>query len=78
MSEYFIKTLTASKEEIEFIEEAAEVFRRDPKIMTFTKDKIVPGCFFAIRWGLHDKSILVFKVADDFNPTIYDSVITEF
>lgn len=62
-------------EVMEFVQKAAKAFEQDPQLRTFTDEDIKPDCLFAVRWGLGDDGVLVFKLHDAFEPTVYGQVI---
>lgn len=71
------KTIEEEQEKIDFAKMAAAAFSKDENMKTFTIGDIIPGCFFAVRWGLLDDCVLVFRLGED-NPTIYtQSIIDE-
>ncbi len=45
-----------------FAEQAAEYFSGHSEKCTFTKGRVEPGELFAMRWGLDEKSLLVFRI----------------
>ena len=59
------------EEEIAFIKAAADRFEKNPVLATFTTGAIQPGCLFAVRWGLTDRAILVFRLDENTEPHIY-------
>lgn len=67
--------LEDKKEEEEFVLVAAKHFKDNPEHSTFTLSDIKAGCWFAMLWGLNNNGVLVFKLDDDFEPTIYMEVI---
>lgn len=62
-------------EEQAFAERAAKAFLDEPKMYSFTDGDIKPGVYLAIRWGLHDRAVLVLKLAEDHTPLIYGDLI---
>lgn len=65
-------------EQIEFAKRAAAKFAGDPKMFTYTDKDIQPGCLFAMRWGMGDDCVVVFKLDDYFEPTNYHQLIKDF
>lgn len=63
--------------EIAFARKAATHFAEHPEHHTYTGADIVPGCFFAIRWGLGDDCVVVLKLDESHIPTNYQSLIRE-
>lgn len=59
----------------EFVQKAAKSFSENPKFYTFTEDKIDRGVFFAIRYGLGDDCIVVFKISDEMEPVNFQNII---
>lgn len=73
-----LTSLDETKRVAEFVEKAAKRFADDPKMHTFTEGDIEPGVLFAMRWGFLDRSVLVFKLSDDFTPSVFvDAVIAK-
>lgn len=58
-------TVAEEQERISFAKRAAEHFAKHPEHYTFTGGDIVPGCLFAVRWGIGDDCVLVFRVDPD-------------
>lgn len=67
-------TIEEQEELLDFIAEATAHFDFYPEYRTYTKGEILPECLFAVRWGLGDDCILVFKLGD-MEPTIYQNCI---
>jgi hypothetical protein len=64
------------EEEIKkFVQLAAIAFGENPQYATFTDGEIEPGKMFAVRWGLGEDCILIFKIDEDFQPRNYANVI---
>lgn len=63
------------REKDAFAERAAKRFAEDNKILTYTDEEPDSGCFFAVRWGLGDDCVLVFKIDE---PTVYQQLIRAF
>lgn len=70
-----VTSIDQENEKIEFVKKAAARFKDSPELATFTEGEIEPGCFFAVRWGMHNRAILIFKLDDCFEPVIYGDVI---
>lgn len=62
------------EEELRFAQRAAECFT-DPDKCTYTDGAIEPGCLLAVRWGLGDDCVIVFKLDDDRPVTNYTQII---
>ena len=61
-------------EELEFVKKAIDKFAKNDILATFTiSSKITEGTLFAVRWGLGNDCILVFKIGDE--PRIYTQVL---
>lgn len=54
---------------------AAQAFAKNEKLAAFTYSDIEAGCWFAVRWGLNDRSVLVFKVSEDGRPVNYRDIV---
>jgi hypothetical protein len=66
------------REAIAFAERAAEWFAGGVKRRTYTDDRgIQGGCLFAVRWGVADQAVLVFKLDEYFEPRIYGNMVPE-
>lgn len=63
------------KELAEFVELASGIFAKDPQVTTATASSIAQGCLFAVRWGLSRDCILVFRLDESFEPTIFQQAI---
>ncbi len=70
--------MSSVKEEIGFVEKAAKHFAEHPEHNTYTDGEIVSGGMFAVRWGLGDDCVLVMKLDDSFEPTVYGQLIRAF
>lgn len=62
----------------EFLAEAARLFAENPHLKTYTEGDIVPGCYFAVRWGLDNDCILLLKLDEYEEPTIYAQWIEQW
>lgn len=58
------------QKELDFAEAARKCFDEDPQATTYANE-IAPGEFFAVRWGSHDKAVLVLHISEDHEPVIY-------
>ena len=63
----------AKLDEAEFVKKAIKHFDDNPKNYSFGDLK--EGTFFAMRFGLGDDCVLMFKLDDHFEPTVYGQVI---
>ena len=63
------------KEVINFVEKAAIKFIENPKWRSYTDGEIKSGCFFALRYGLDNNGVVVFKLDEDFEPLNYVGII---
>jgi hypothetical protein len=61
--------------QIEFAKIAAKRFAGHPEISTYSLDKIEPGCFLAIRWGMGEDCVLVVKLDDSHVPINYAQLV---
>lgn len=64
--------------EIEFAEKAAAHFAAHPEHSTYTEGEIISGCLFAVRWGLGDDCVLVFKLDENHVPTNYQNLVRAY
>jgi hypothetical protein len=61
----------------EFAVRAMTAFMSDNRKDTFTDDgNIKPGDLFAMRWGLMDRGILVFRIDESFEPVNFVDCIS--
>lgn len=60
--------LTEHRDVANFAQIAAEAFRGHPSMMTFTQEGEKPGDMMALRYGLDGRSVVVVKLAEDFDP----------
>lgn len=65
-------------EELEFARRAAKHFAAEPKHASFTSGEIEPGCLIALRWGLGNDCVLVLKLDEFHEPTIYGEIVRQF
>lgn len=70
-------TIKDEQDRIDFVTRAAKRFAREPELKTYTDGDIEPGCLFAVRWGLGNDCVLVFKLDELFTPINYGQVIAE-
>lgn len=66
--------MSDERERQAFAELAAAKFAADPKLWTFTDGDVEAGEWFAVRWGLHDRAVMVFKLGDA-PPVIYADLV---
>jgi hypothetical protein len=66
------------REQQEFAERAAKKFAGNEDLTTYTDEDIAPGCLFALRWGLGDDCVVVFKLDDFHVPTNYQELVKKF
>lgn len=67
--------LQEEQESLAFAREAAKAFEENPKYSTYSTGVIKEGEYFAVRWGMNDRCVLIFKVSHDFTPTVYTDLI---
>jgi hypothetical protein len=56
------------KDLVDFIERATKNFNENPTHHTY--GDIEPNSWFAVRWGLSDRAILVLKLHDEYTPFV--------
>ena len=61
-----------------FAKEAAKHFASNEEHYTYTGGDIEAGCLFALRWGLGDDCVVVFRLDEDFEPTNYQQLIRQY
>lgn len=76
----YATTLTDEKKRQIFAQKAAEAFSKDKNLYTFSEKDItskdVPsGGFFAVRWGIMDRSVLVFKIDEEYPVINYRDLV---
>ena len=57
---------------------AAKKFAKNEKLTTYTDEDIKEGCLFAMRFGLGDDCVVVFKLDETFMPTNYRQLIRQY
>ena len=67
--------LAEINEEKDFALRAANHFANNPTWFTFTDEQIVPGCLFAIRYGIGNDCVVVLKLDDFHEPANYQQLI---
>lgn len=68
--------MSDERERQAFAEKAARHFKSDRGCFTYTADNIEPGAWFAVRWGMGEDCVLVFRVGDE-TPVIYGQLIRD-
>jgi len=70
----YIDIQNAAKE-LEFVTEAIDAFKQNKAaVTTYSTNRLAEGTLFAVRWGLENDCLLVFRVGDE--PRIYKQVLT--
>jgi len=59
-----------SKDQLEFVRKAMDYMKKHSECLTYS---LLDDNYLAIRWGLHDKALLVLKIDGEFK----DSIIFE-
>ena len=67
-------TLEDRQAKDDFALKAAKHFQTHPHHRTYTNGKIINGALFAIRWGMGDDCVLVFRVHDEEEILIYGQI----
>lgn len=70
-------TLAEEEEKQAFVKRAAAHFAKNEKHWSYTDKAITAGCLFAMRWGLSDDCVLLFKVDENLEPVIYGQAFRE-
>ncbi len=60
---------------IEFAEVARDFFKKNTRCNSYTAGEIKAGCLFAMRFGLVDDCVLLFKLDDNFQPINFQNCI---
>jgi len=63
---------------VEFAKRAAINFAKNPQHYTYTDGDIRSGFLFAMRFGLGDDCVVVFRIADDFEPVNFQELIRAY
>lgn len=66
--------IASELEQIEFAREAAAHFAKNSAHWSYSRGEIQPGERIAMRWGLGDDCVLVFRIGDEL-PTIFAQAI---
>lgn len=61
-----------------FARRAAEHFAENPKHWTYTDGDIVAGCMFAMRYGLGNDCVVIFKISHDADVINYQELIRSY
>lgn len=68
--------INAEEATADFAKRAADLFHNDPRKHTFTDSgRLVPGELFAIRWGMGNDCVVVFRIDEDFEPINFQELI---
>ena len=65
-------------EEIAFAEKAAKKFAENNELSTLTESEILPGCLFAVRWGLDNDCVVVLKIDECHEPKNYSNLVRKY
>lgn len=71
-------TLSGENDRQSFATDAANHFKANPDHRTYARGNITPGEWFAVLWGLGDDCVMVFKIADDTEVTVYQQIVDKF
>jgi hypothetical protein len=66
---------SAILDELSFAKRAAALFARDSSKWSFSDREIDRGCLVALRWGLGDDCVLVLRLDEIHEPTIYAQLV---
>lgn len=69
--------LSNEQEVQEFAKRAAKHFSKNKNHWSYTNDEIKAGCLFAMRFGLTDDCVVVFKLDENFDPVNYCQLIQQ-
>ena len=68
-------TMHDERERQAFAQRAADHFANNPKHWTYSNEEgPTPGALFALRWGLGQDCVVVFRISDD-EPVNYQNII---
>ncbi|RPI52624.1 MAG: hypothetical protein EHM49_05275 [Deltaproteobacteria bacterium] len=65
--------LSEDMNQIEFVKHAAKNFKENPEHASF--GDTTPGSLLALRWGMGGDCILVLKIDEDHESTVYQQII---
>jgi hypothetical protein len=68
-----VTTIEEERERQEFALAAAASFTEHPTHASY--GKLEPGSWLALRWGLHDRAVMVLRLAADFEPLVYADLV---
>jgi hypothetical protein len=63
-------------DEVQFAQRAAKRFAENDQLQSF--GNIEPGAFFALRYGLGEDCVVVFRIDSDHTPVNYQQLVREF
>ena len=69
MTSFKSTSISAAREELVFVQKAAEAFKTNPAWATY--GDLGPGQLLALRWGLDNNCVMVVKIAEDSIPVNY-------
>lgn len=61
--------------DLAFAKRAAAKFAAEPRLTSYADGDIKPGEQLALRWGLGDDCVLVLRLHDYIEPTIYAQLV---
>ena len=73
-----VTTLEEAEERVKFARRAAKCFAQDSKMFTFTDKEIEPGCLFAVRFGLGDDCVMVFRLDEECPVVNFQQIIRRY
>lgn len=62
--------------ELEFVQKAAAAFAKYPDMATYM-EKLKPGGYIALRWGVLERGVLLLKLDSNFVPINYRDAIAQ-
>ena len=65
-------------EKDDFARRAAQYFAENPKKTSYTDGEIETECYFALRYGLENDGVVVFKICDSERVTNYMEIIPKW
>lgn len=68
-------TLSGEQERQSFASEAAAHFKANPDNRTYAQGSIKPGEWFAVLWGLGDDCVMVFRISEGTDVTVYQQIV---
>lgn len=63
------------EDKLAFVKEAAGLFSVNSRCRSYTRDGIKPGALFALRFGMGEDCVVVFRIDEDFPVENFQNII---